>query len=176
MKTRTLWAALLAGEPGVIFGVSVLAFVVIVTVVLVFCDVAPGRAEVSDASRPTVWQLQRRNPRNREEWLQQRVEAYRDAVRARAVEAAWQEAAELTDRDAKLVALVTDHDWPTLEDLHAAEDASADVRAASGLSGAAAQAGEPQPIAPQVSSRSQVRVLAPREPRPLAYGQREIAA
>ncbi|SEB45923.1 hypothetical protein SAMN04489727_1921 [Amycolatopsis tolypomycina] len=173
MKTRTLWAALLAGEPGVIFGVSVLAFVVIVTVVLVFCDLAPRRAEVSDG-RPTVWQLQQQNPRNREEWLRQRVEAYRDAVRPRAAEAVRQEAAELTDRDAQLVALVTEDDWPTLEDLNAAEHASADVGA--GASSVAAQACEPRPIAPQVSSRSRLRGLAQREPRPLLYGRPEIAA
>ncbi|OXM59537.1 hypothetical protein [Amycolatopsis vastitatis] len=176
MKTRTLWAALLGGEPGVIFGLSVLAFVVIVAAVLVFCDVAPRRAEVSEAGRPTVWQLQRQNPRNREEWLRQRVEAYRDAVRAWAAEAAREEAAELTDRDAKLVALVTDDDWPTLEDLHAAKDASANVGTVSVLSGAAAQACVPRPIVPPLSSRSHVRVLARREPRPLVYGRREIAA
>lgn len=176
MTTRTLWAALLAGEPGVIFGVSVLAFVVIVTVVLVFCDLAPRSAEVSDACRPTVWQLQRQSPRNREEWLRQRVAAYQDAVRPRAAEAARQDAAELTDRDAKLVALVTEDDWPTLEDLNAAEHASADVGAASGLSSVAAQACAPRPIAPQVSSRSRLRVLARREPRPLFDGRREIAA
>ena len=175
MKTRTLWAALLAGEPGVIFGVSVLAFVVIVIVVLVFCEVAPRRVEVCDAGRPTVWQLLRQSPRDKEEWLQRRVEAYRNEIRARAAEAARQEAAEATDRDAKLVALVTEDDWPSLEDLHAAE-AAAGARAASEFSSAATQACAPKPIAYQVSTRNPLRVLAQREPRPLFYGQREIAA
>ena len=82
MRTRTLWAALLAGEPGVIFGVSVLAFVVIVIVVLVFSEVAPRQVEVCDAGRPTVWQLLRQSPQDKEEWLQQRVEAYRNEIRA----------------------------------------------------------------------------------------------
>jgi hypothetical protein len=174
MKTRTLWAALLAGEPGVIFGVSVLAFVVIVIVVLVFCEVAPRQVEVCDAGRPTVWQLLRQSPQDKKEWLKQRVEAYRNELRARAAEAARQEAAEVTDRDAKLVALVTEDDWPSLEDLEAAE-AAADARAASGSSGAT-QACAPKSTAHQVSSHSHLRVLAERELRPLFYGQREIAA
>ncbi|MDX3192896.1 hypothetical protein PV458_31200 [Streptomyces sp. MN03-5084-2B] len=175
MKARTLWAALLAGEPGVIFGVSVLVFVVVMAVVLVFCDVAPRRIEVPEGDRPTVWQLQRQSPRNREEWLRRRIEAYRGAVRAQAAEVA-QENAELTDRDAKLVALVTDDDWPTLKDLHEAEDASVDVSVTSGPSGAGAQACEPLPIAPDGSYCGQLRLLVSREPRPLAFGPREIAA
>ncbi|MCR6488258.1 hypothetical protein M8542_36055 [Amycolatopsis sp. OK19-0408] len=175
MKARTVWAALLAGEPGVIFGVSVLVFVVVVAVVLVFCDVAPRRVEVPEGDRPTVWQLQRQSPRNREEWLRRRIEAYRGAIRARAAEVA-QESAAMADREAKLVALVTDDDWPTLEDLHEAEDASVDVRAASGLPGAAAQACKPLPIAPDGSCCGQLRLVVSHEPRPLAFGPREIAA
>jgi len=180
MKTRTLWAALLAGEPGIVFGVSLLGFVVVLVVVLVFCQVTPRRAEVSDAAHPTVWQLQRKNPRSKEEWLRQRVEAYRNEIRARAAEmrpaeVTRQDAAELRDRDAKPVALVTEDDWPTQEDLCAAE-AAADVWSTSELSSTATQQYAREPIARPVSSRNPVHVLAQREPRSLFYGQRKIAA
>jgi hypothetical protein len=147
MQPRTLWEALVAGEPGIILGVSLLGVVLTGASLLMFRSFrrsfASVRADASDPDQITVQQLKDQHALTQHEWLERRVSAYRREFHAQAEQKASPRAAQ---EDARHVAPVDEIGWPTLDDENAAEETP---------TFAAIPAMEPEPATP-------VEIPAPR--------------
>ncbi|WP_155547689.1 hypothetical protein [Amycolatopsis camponoti] len=118
MRFRTLWTALADGEPGIILGTSLLVAALIGVGLLIGRQVVSSRNVTADPDHPTVWQLMRQQPRNHDEWLRQRVEAYRAECHSKTDGCTPDRTAEQAIDD-QFIALVNADDWPTVAD-HAA--------------------------------------------------------
>ncbi|MEV7042828.1 hypothetical protein [Amycolatopsis sp. NPDC051061] len=118
MRFRTLWTALADGEPGIVLGTSLLVAALIGSGLLIVHQTrSPSNAAV-DPDHPTVWQLMRQQPRTHDEWLRQRIDAYRAELHSKTKGGALYRTAEQVTDD-QLIALVNADDWPTAAD-HAA--------------------------------------------------------
>jgi hypothetical protein len=119
MQTRTLWEALVAGEPGIILGVSLLGLVLTGAGWLLARSCASVRADEPDPDHLTVQQLKDQQAGTQDEWLEQRVADYRLKFRKQNEKTAKQHTDE---EDARLVAAIAEIDWPTRDDELAAEE------------------------------------------------------
>lgn len=150
MRFRTLWTALADGEPGVVLGVSLLVAVLVGAGLLIGYQTRPPRNVAVDPDHPTVWQLMRQQPRTHDEWLRQRVEAYRAECRSKAMRGPLHLIGERTVED-QLSGLVNTDDWPTAAD-HAAAVAQSDD-AVPRLQHLGAAPGESRPAGGTVAGR-----------------------
>ncbi len=113
MAARTLWTALTDGDPGVVFGASLAAFALAGMATLLVIRFMSRQVSISDPEHPTVFELQRQQPNGKEDWLRQRVEAYRSATRIQTAKTIHRDTLTQRRQQTSSIAVATVYDWST---------------------------------------------------------------